>query len=306
MHTNTNSRTVTIFRAGSFLSRAQGKEIEDFFSTSKRAVGSYWESVSSKRIGSGLSFKEEEILLPLVIDVDKTDREFRKKVTEFYVNLETQVPHGQGKTLEIGLEDNSKPLSEKNLPIDVMDYIRYRHAIKHPYVASSKEQSDGNALMQFYIFDKSEVTKQNTKKQEEKDAAMQLYLEIKMDLEKVDTMLTLLAIDPREFSGPNADELKIKALREQAETKPKNFIEIYNEGDLKIRYWIKTMINTGVLKNIGTKHLDAETNKLIGNNLEETMYYFKDELNSDMVVALKSKAQEALKRPIKRAPSMVK
>jgi len=295
-----NSKIVTIFRAGSFLSRAQGKEIDDFFAMSKKAIGSYWESTSSKRVATGLSFKEEGILLPKLLDVDERDREFRKKVTEFYVDIETQVPHGTGRNLEIGLEESNKDdVSEKNLPINLMDYLRYRHLIGHPHVAKTKEEADGNALVQFYIFDKSEVVKKNSKRADEKDAAIQIYLEIKPDGEKVDMMLTLLGVDPRQFTGRDAEDLKLEALRKHSETKPDTFISIYNEGDLKNRYWIRTMVNTGVLKTIGTKYLDKETDRLIGNTLEETLYYFNDESNSDVIVSLKSRAQEAMKRPVK-------
>lgn len=301
-----NSKTVTIFRAGSFLSRAQGKEIEDFFSTSKKSIGSYWESTSSKKVGTGLSFAEEAILLPMVLDVPAEDREFRKKVTQFYVDIDTQVPHNTGRTLEIGLElDNDKPISidikdmsKSNMPINIMDYIRYKHAIGHPFVAKSKEEADGNALIEFYIFDKTEVIKKNTKKSDERDASMQIYLTIKPDPTKVGMMLTLLGIDPREFTGPTAEDLKIDALRKQSETNPKGFIETYQNTDLETHYWIRTMVNTGVLKVIGNKYFDAETNKLIGNTLEETTFYFKDEENSDMVVSLKARMQEAIKKPV--------
>ena len=103
-----NSKTVTIYRAGSFLSRAQGKEIDDFFATSKRAVGSYWESTNAKRVASGLTFMEEELLMPKILDVHEKDREFRQKVTQFFVELETQIPYESGRTLEIGLEKSNQ------------------------------------------------------------------------------------------------------------------------------------------------------------------------------------------------------
>lgn len=295
-----NSKTVTIFRAGSFLSRAQGKEIDDFFASSKKSIGSYWESVSSKKLGSGLTFKEESLLLPHLIDVDADDREFRKKVSEFYINMDTQVPHDKGRTLEIGLEtSNTKEVSKDNMPLNISDFVRWKHAIGHPFVAKSKEEADGNALIEFYIFDKSEVIKKNTKKADERDAAMQIYLEIKGDKEKVDMMLTLLGKDPREFSGPEAFESKLAELRKFAESSPETFTTIHNEGDLTARYWIKTMINVGVIKTMGAKHFDAESDKLIGHNLEETLYYFNDEENSDVVVMLKSRAQESMKRPVR-------
>lgn len=297
------SKKIVIFRAGSFLSRAQGKEVDDFYATSKKSVGAYWETLSSKKIASGLTFAEENILMPHLVDAECDDKEFRKKVSTFFQDIDTKIPYNTGLTLEVGLElDNDKPIffskdPEKcNMPINIMDYIRWRHALKHPRVAHSKELADGSSRYEFYIFDKNETIKKNSKKSEEKDAAFAIYLEIKPDIKKVEMMLTLLGHDVRAF-GNNPDTM-IDKLRTESETRSDLFTKTYNGAELEINYWIKAMINTGVMKNIGPKYFDAETEKLIGNSLEETVYFFKDEENSDMVVALKARMQEGLSKPI--------
>ena len=296
-----NSRIITIFRAGSFLSRAQGPETEEFLSTTKKSIGSYWESTSAKKIASGLTFDEEELLLPVLIDTPKEDREFRKKVTLFYAEIDTQVPHSSGRSLEIGfLDSNEKPVGLKNMPINLMDYLRYRQIQHHPQVAATKEEADGNSLKEFYIFDKTDVIKKNAKKTDEKDASIQIYLEIKNDPIKVDSMLTLLGVDPREFSGPDEVKLKQEELRRRSELDPADFSKIYNESDLEIRYWIKTLLNTNVFSQIGMKILDGETKKIVGNTMEEVVYFFKDEENSEAISMYKTRMQEALKKPIVR------
>lgn len=298
-----NSKTVTVFRAGSFLSRAQNKEVDDFLSTAKRSIGSCWESTSSKKVGTGLDFNEEALLLPLVLDVPSEDREFRKKVTQFYVDIDTQVPHKTGKVLEVGLLDsNEKSVGAKNMPINIMDYLRYRQIMIHPKVALTKDDAEGNPLKEFYIFDKTDTIKKNIKATDEKDAAMTIYLEVKNNPEKVKELLTVLGVDPREFTGPNVDKLRAEALRAKAEEDATTFCKIHREEDLDIKSWIKTMLNTGVFKNIGDKIIDGETNKLIGNNLEEVVFYFKDDENSDMVIMFKSRMQEALKKPLVSRP----
>lgn len=294
-----NSRRITIFRSGSFLSRAQGADADIYFSTSSRSIGSYFESASSPRIASGLTFTEEDFLLPLILPVPSTDKEFRSVVQKFYIDINTKVPYNKGVELEIGLlTDNTQPVAPNNLPISLMDYLRYRHAIKHPEVALSKELAEGNSLIQYYIFDASEAIKKQAKKADEKDAAFQLYLDIKPDVRKVEMMLTLLGIDPREYSGEDRVAEMVAALRSKSETDPDNFIKTYKDNDLEIHYWIKTMLNTGVLKNIGPKYVVAETNKIIGNTLEETTFYFKDEANSDMITGLKAMNQEHMKKVI--------
>jgi len=290
-----NSHVITIFRAGTTLSRSQSKEVEEMFSMAKVSIGSFYEK-NSIRIASGLSFDEEELLLPLILDVPATDRDFRKKVSEFYQDIDTDVPYEAGIKLEIGLKkSNEKELAKDNLPLEIMEYLRYRHAIKHPKVALSKDLANGNSMKEFYVFDPKNVQAKNTKRNEEKDAAMQIYLEMKQEAGKVDMMLTLLGIDPREFSN---DDLRLEALRQQAENNATRFIGVKEEGELEVRYWIGSMVNTGVLKPIGNKYTDAETKAIIGNSLEETIAFFKDEDNSDKITVLKALLQEALKKPI--------
>lgn len=297
-----NSRVITIFRASSILSRAQGPGVDDFFASSKQSIGSYFESESSQKVGNGLNMEEERLLMPAVIDMEPSDKEFRKKVSEFFADLTTQVPYALGVKLEIGLEtDNEKPVSEKNMPISVMDYVRYRHALKHPWVAATKEQSEGDQTKQFYIFDKQAVQKKNTKRVKEVDAAMQIYLKIKNDENLVDQMLTVLGTNPADYAGKDKSDRKVEKLREYCENDATTFVETYNKEDLEVRYVLQTMINTKVLKNVGTRYIEVETEKLIGNNDEEAIWYFKDDENSQHVVTMKSRMQDALlTEPVKK------
>lgn len=293
-----NSKEVTIFRAGSFLARAQGKEVDDFFASSHKTIGSYWESKTSKRVGTGLDLREIKLLLVEILEVTPDDRDWQKEVNKFYHEISTSVPYGTGVTLEIGLEkSNDVVMGKENMPLNIMDYIRYRHAQLHPQVAQDKDEADGNATKEFYIFDKYAVIERNKKVNENKDTALSLYLEIKEDENKVNTMLTLLGIDPREFEAvpSQAISLKQNSLKQQAEKAPEKFVSVYQTGDLEERYWVQTMINTKILKLVGTKYVIAETNKLLANSLDEAIFYFKDELNSDMIVLLKAKMQETLK-----------
>jgi hypothetical protein len=290
-----NSRIITVFRAGSILSRAQGAAIDDFFADSKQSIGSYYDSVNSQIVGSGLTFEEQKFLLPDLIDITPDDRDFRKKVTEYYADITTSVPHGTGLQLEIGLSSsNDKDVAPNNMPLNLMDYVRYRHISKHPWVAMSKEIADGDQTKTFYIFDKTMVQNKNTKKVKEQDAAMGLYLQAKNDTNIVDQLLTLLGIDTRTFSGKNKDADKVERLRELVLKDPEKFITLYKTEDLENRATIYAMVNTKVLKQIGQRYIETETDKLIGNSLDETLYYFKDEENSDHVVALKARMQEAM------------
>ncbi len=294
-----NSHRITIFRTGNFLTKTQPKEVASFLSQSRESIGSYFEKRTSPKIGSGLSREEAELLMPEFIDRVPGDREFNEKVTEFFRDLLTPVPFNGGIELEIGLTtNNEKPVSKDNMPLNASDYIRYRHALKHPFVAASKEEAAGNPLKKFYIFDPLNVQNKNFKANVAKDAAMTKYLQVKEDQKQVDMMLSLLGIDVREFTGKDAASSKLAKLRTLVETESDKFNAVYDEGDLEIRATIANMVRFKVLKQIGKRYVVTESNEEIGATLDEAIYFFKDDTNSDKVIVLKALEQEEMTKPV--------
>lgn len=309
MQQHINSKKVTIFRAGSFALAAQ-TGAQEFMSMSKKSIGSYFQSSTSKGIGSGLNFDEIDALMPLVLDVPKEDRTFRAEVKKYFMEMVTKIPADNGLELEIGLlVDNSKPIVTKdkegnitllNLPINISDYIRYRHALGHPKVALSISAAKGNTLIDFYVFDKEIALSQDVDAAKDKDDAIVAYLKIKEDEDKVNMMLTLLKVDPRTYKGKNAADQKEQKLRELADKNATAFLKVYKQDNFEQRYQIKSMVNTGILKEIGSQIVDAETGDVIGHNFEEAVYFLRDVTKSQTVSILKARMQEALKGTISR------
>lgn len=295
--THENSIKVKIHRASSFLGRAQGPDVQAFMGYSKASIGSYFASGNSKKIGSGLDYEEEELLLPEFLDVNAAHPEFRNKVSQFYIDLDTQVPFGDGLELEIGLkESNSKPVSKENRPIDSMNYLRYRHAINHPYVAKTKEEADSNPQKQFYIFNPMELDKKQQAKNDERDAATQIFLEIKGQPEKVKMMLTLLGTNIKEFSGKNASQQMSDALRKLSETKPGIFVSTFRKKDIELEFLVQRMVDTKILKMIAGKYYDTEaldpTKSLLASSTEEMVHFFKDPDHSKEAITYRARLQE--------------
>lgn len=308
-----NSKKVTIYRAGSFINDAQ-TNAQDFMALSKKSIGSNWSSSTGKGIGTGLTFAEIDILLPLVLDLPSTDRTFREKVREYFASIITHVAYETGRELEIGLElDNNQPITYSkpgpngtmlfNLPIDVADYLRYRHAQQHPKVAANKSKAMGDKLKEFYIFDKEDAIRDNTVIAKNKDKALVAYLSIISDPQKVNVMLTLLGTDPRTFKGKNAHSLREQALREKADKSADKFLEVYTQDNFEEKYLLQAMVNSGVLRQISKQYVDASTGEPIGHNLEEAIYFFKDPANNNQISILKSALQDALKELNKSTPA---
>src|SRR5690606_19206039 len=123
-----------------------------------RAVGPYYQG---RVPGSGLTFQEQKLLLPDVIGVEANDKDFRREVEKFYHEILTKIPDA-GIELEIGLENDNEPLSESNMPLNIKDYVIYRHIINSPQVAKDKDTADRwGHLKPFYIEDQEKVASEN-------------------------------------------------------------------------------------------------------------------------------------------------
>jgi hypothetical protein len=291
-----NSRIVKLYRKPSFIGNAQHGAPE-FMAMSKRSIGSFWENSYSTTIGSGLNFSEQKLLLPTIVDCEPEDRAFRAKVSEYYSAIKTAVPFDKGRELEIGLEtDNNEPLSSINLPLNLSDYVTYRHAKAHPEVAGSKQDGENSMLKFYYIFDAQEQEDFEVLGNKDKDEALVLYLRIKKTPEKADMLLTLMGIDPRTFKGKNAQALKLDKVKVLAETKPSDVVKIFNDKSFDEMYTIQTMLNTSVLQKIGERIINPETGTVLGNDMQEAVYWIKDKLNSESLVMLKARMQEGLQQ----------
>lgn len=301
-----NSRKITIFRAPTFLSSVQ-TGLDDYYAMSHKDIGSYLSSKGTNTPGTGLDFEEVNLLLPLIIDYTPGEREFKAKVKEFYDSISTKVPYKDGVVLEIGLrKSNDQPLSADNLPIEPMDYIRYRHAVGHPWVAQSRDEGSGNQLKQYYVSDPEAIRVGTTNLREQREKAMEAYLvltkEYKDKPTQVDDILAVLGEDPRGFK--TKDE-KLDFLEELAKSpdvdKVKRFMAVATDKKIGLKGFVEKLVFTGILRKVGARYLVAETDKILGDSLEEVLLELDDtEKNGQLITVFKSQLQEKMKAQISR------
>jgi hypothetical protein len=301
-----NSKIVAIMRCPSYLDAVQ-TGAKEFMSLSRQSVGSYWKSVSAQIVGSGLTYDEQELLMPHLIDTEPTDRDFRKKCKEFFEGLITNIPHGLGRDFEVGLTgDNKKPVGAKveidgvkitNLPIDMMDFVRFRHAKDHPLTAASKDLATGDSLKLFYVYDPEieETSKVATTLLQ--DTALQTYLTIKDDAAKVSQLLTLLGTDPRDFSGINAPAQRQQRLKELATENPAEFEKVYKIDNFELRFKIKSLINVGIFKTVGERIFEAAGNRLIANSIEDTIKLMQTDEYTESLTMWMASYQDIVAKP---------
>lgn len=293
-----NSKVIFIKRLPTSIHEATNKdpEVKNYFDSAMKSICSYWPK-DSMRPGTGLTLGQENLLMSYVLNIPDTDRDFRQKVTDFYHGISTKIEptdlKGNGGTaLEIGLESNNDAeVSKDNLPIKLMDYIRYKHIVSHPEVAESMDLGKGNPLKKYVLFDPEVETKSKIKRSNNNDAAISAYLEVKGNPSKVLQYLTLLKIDPAKYK--NEEVVKLKEL---AERKPTDFLTVHNDKDKEYRYLILDLVTAGVLKSVGTRFMVVETNTQYAGTMEEAIATLKDPETSKQLMIFKSLVQDYKKR----------
>ena len=297
-------KVVYIKRKQTFIEEANADpEVQEYFNMSYRAIGSYYK-VTGKVYGSGLTRREEELLLPEIVGIypQEDRREYHRAVKEFYRNINTKIPP-EGLRLNIALEDDSRPLSEDNMPVSVRDYVIYRHAIQHPETAMSLEEAERYQHKRFYIEDTDSVISNLAELSRKEDDALIKYYEIADDFERVKQVLTVFGIDT---TGKTFKEMKLLAKKlatiDNSDTAPANkermtrFIQVVDDRYLETKYHIENMISLGILDRVGSKILIKESGELIGNSMKEAALWFNDKANLPTANMLKAKYRE-LKRP---------
>jgi hypothetical protein len=285
-----NSHIVFIRRLPQFASAAR-KELEEYFSESQRGYGSYF-TKGSVRTATGLTPDEEKLLMPFILSIDPSEKDFTKQVNTWFEGLNVKVPGKDGLPLEIGLENsNTDPVSKDNLPLNVGNYITYRHALGHPWMAPTEDAGKGNQLKQYYIYDPNEVSKTTINVNEQKDKALTYYLTIRDNARSVNMYLTLMGV--RTNTLRKGEE--VVELRNRVDKNPKAFIDLYEDKDKEAKYIIEDMINNAVLERVGLRILIKEGGEQIGRDMKEAILYLQDARNTKTYNVLKARNQEKAK-----------
>lgn len=303
-------KIVEVHRHFNMLALAQtDPEVKAWYGESTRGIGPYF---ANKTAASGLSFEEQKVLMPEVLGIEHTDKDFRKAVVDFYHSFITYVPKG-GLKLQVSLYNDNEPLSPSNLPINLKDYLSYRHLLNHTDVAKDYSTAEREYNKKYYIKDPEGVTKEAIKINELEDKATVVYMKYKDDAIKLDQILTMLGINIREMST-EAKVLKLKEFSKEddkmndVEQKDafERFIRIAEDKDLEYKYLIQEMIGSQYLKRVGTAIHFNESGDVIGQDMDATVMFFKNPKNSRALNLMRSEYMLKLKKGEEYLPKEAK
>jgi len=300
MNKTTIGKLIEIHRHFNLVEMSQDDpEVKAWLGGSYRGIGPYYKD---KTTATGLSFTEQKLLLPEYLGIEPTDKDFRTRVNRFYDEIVTSVPK-EGLVLQIGLQDDEKELSDTNMPLNIADFVRYRHLVGHRDVAGSKVEAEKTYGKRFYIHDPEKAIKGAVNINDLEDKATTLYMKFKDDVIKTDQILTMMGINIRLMTGQEK-VLKLKAASQknaklstlEQEDAFKRFISIATDQDIEYKYLITEMIGSQYLTRSNNYILYAESGTKIGDNMQEAVLYFKNPKHSRELNLLKAEYLTKIKK----------
>ena len=227
----------------------------------------------------GFTTEEEKKYLNGILDVTPEHVDWPKHSKAFWADM--TIPVGfTGVELEIGLDEDNNPLS-------IMDYIKYRFAIKHPHVALTKEEMDSTFAKKFYIQDLSRADKiKNNEIQFKKDADKE-FIKISSNEKSMKRVLRLMSnTDPDRMTEDQIEN----SLYELKNSDPKKFIRIATDKNLDLKAEIEEMVSAGVVRRIGNQVIFID--EVLGDTIDDAVVHLKDKKNSGKLIILRAKLKE--------------
>ena len=262
------SRTVILKR------KANATNLPDHvYAEAKRKIGSTFGANGD--INTGLSFGEQKKWLPGIIGVDSKDVNFQKEVKKYFQNL-TILVENSGTKLEVGLDQDGDP-------INLMDYVRYKFACAHPYVAENEQAISTNRRYKYYIYD-TEIEKvkklSNVKKRKE---AYKEFIKLTADEAKVNQLLMVYGYSPKSMDLAQREI----TLETELDADPTQFLMYAQDKNIEHQAFIQDCLTHDVLRQVGNTYLNGD--EAIGDSLEEAVLYLKDKKNSSVYTTLKAR-----------------
>jgi len=227
----------------------------------------------------GVEGEEAKKIMMGILDVSPDHVDWPKHEKLFWQNLIIKIPF-EGLELEVGVDKNGKPYN-------IDHYLKYRFALKHPYVADNKDKMMGK--QQFYFVDADRDTKVKNKEIQIRKDADKEFIKASSDEKKMDWMLRILSkTNPARLTR----EQKENSLYDLKDENPKKFFKLATDKDLELKAEIESMIESSVLRKIGNQVIYID--EVLGETLEDTIVYLKNKKNSGTLTVLRAKLKEAV------------
>lgn len=227
---------------------------------------------------TGLTKEELDKYMPIVTSTTPTSDEYNKVCREYWANLVLKVPD-EGVTLNIQIGPDGNP-------INLQDWLNYKRAIKHPQVAKSKSDAEGDKSKRFYIYDPEAEIKAKQDAITSKMEADRLYMEIQSDDIKVSYIL--LGMGKSNIHRLNTAERQVE-LYDLKEKQPKLFTELSKDKNLQYKAEVQLVLDEGSIKRTNTGYYFGSGSDEIhlGDTIQDVIRFITKPENSGTYLRMK-------------------
>ena len=166
------------------------------------------------------------------------------------------------------------------IPNNIDDYLIYRYCLVYGDVANEFALvSRSPKKIRFYLQSKEDIERIESTRQKLEENRMETFIKIIQDSDKVDNVLYALGKGSEIITAKPTT--KHTLLNKISSDNPKRFISIVNDPNLTTKGQIEKYISNSILKRLDNSEMIVDTldpAKIIGNNMDEAITYFK---NSD-------------------------
>lgn len=225
----------------------------------------------------GLSTEDEKKYLNGILDVSPDHVDWPKHIKRYWAEM--TIPVGfTGVELEIGTDSKGNPLN-------IIDWIKYQFALKHPHVAMS--QKDMTGRQRFYIYDTSRAEQKKFNDIQFRKDADKEFIKLSSDKKGMKRVLRLISnLNPDRLT----DEQIETALYDIKTKEPKRFVKIVMDKNLEVKAEIEEMVSAGVLRKIGNQVIFID--EVLGETMEDAVVFLKNKKNSGKLTTLRAKLKE--------------
>ena len=178
-------------------------------------------------------------------------------------------------------------------PLNLEQYILYRHCLNYPDVAKDEAFINSNANLRFYIKDKNKEEVRKNKLIKEQQTALRHLVELQASPTKTNAVYVEYCI----YSGISLSDglsktnlIQSKELMDFATTNPRKFNEFVNDKNLLDKAFIETLITRGELvRSDFNQQISTPDGEFIGANINEAISYFKNPNNAGLKTKLENK-----------------
>lgn len=222
--------------------------------------------------------KKEEEIEETYNNANKQTIEERRKAVEFKIN---------------SLNSLESDLYKVGYPLNISDYIAYRHCLLYRDVAKDVNLINSNPFVRFYFIDENKEKERELKRRQEINNAKRNYITVIGDSNLFKSVYIQYCVNSKLPIIPSLAEEQIEKeikLDKFSSEEPAKFNKIVNDKQLKVKSFIELLIARGdLIRSQWNQNITTADGVFVGANMKEAVAWANNPENEDVIKSLKDK-----------------